>query len=395
MKIYVFEDQQALNFAPISSTRTVFDIRIGSETFLDRICSLFPNESISLIVRDELADLASEVHENHEVNPENYEDGLWLSGSVIWSEKSIKSLFQEDTVFRSKNKLVAANLSSSHAKNWIAKGGPLQSDFKEVESQEIEILSCEYLWDIINQIPETINYDAARLSPINPKDYEHIDLLNSKNIYIDNASIMPGVLINAENGAVIIDSGVSIYAQTYIEGPAFIGASTIINPLTKIKNTIIGQKCKIGGELDSSIIQGYTNKVHDGHLGNSFLGEWVNLGAGTTNSNLKNNYSPVKVHINDELVDSKSLHVGCFIGDHVKTAIGTLINTGSVIGAASMIASYGFIPKTLPPFSWYVNKKHQRIDIDKFILTAEIVKNRRNKNFSKIEKELYKKIANS
>ena len=395
MKIYVFEDQQALNFAPISSTRAVFDIRIGSETFLDRICSLFPNESISLIVRDELADLVSEVHENHEVNPEDYEDGLWISGSVIWSEKSIKSLFQEDTVFRSKNKLVAANLSLNHAKNWIAKGGPLQYDFKETESQEIEILSCEYLWDIIDQIPETINYDAARLSPINPKDYEHINLLNPKNIYIDNASIMPGTLINAKNGAVIIDSGVSIYGQTYIEGPAFIGANTIINPLTKIKKAIIGQKCKIGGELDSSIIQGYTNKVHDGHLGNSFLGEWVNLGAGTTNSNLKNNYSPVKVHINDELVDSKSLHVGCFVGDHVKTAIGTLINTGSVIGTASMIASYGFIPKTLPPFSWYVNKKHQRIDIDKFILTAEIVKKRRNKNFSRIEKELYKKIANS
>tara|TARA_Y100000996_G_scaffold304664_1_gene241872 strand:+ start:568 stop:1755 length:1188 start_codon:yes stop_codon:yes gene_type:complete len=395
MKIYVFEDQQALNFAPISSTRAVFDIRIGSETFLDRICSLFPNESISLIVRDELADLVSEVHENHEVNPEDYEDGLWISGSVIWSEKSIKSLFQEDTVFRSKNKLVAANLSLNHAKNWIAKGGPLQSDFKETESQEIEILSCEYLWDIIDQIPETINYDAARLSPINPKDYEHINLLNPKNIYIDNASIMPGALINAENGAVIIDSGVSIYGQTYIEGPAFIGANTIINPLTKIKKAIIGQKCKIGGELDSSIIQGYTNKVHDGHLGNSFLGEWVNLGAGTTNSNLKNNYSPIKVHINDELVNSKSLHVGCFVGDHVKTAIGTLINTGSVIGTASMIASYGFIPKTLPPFSWYINKKHQRIDIDKFILTAEIVKKRRNKNFSRIEKELYKKIANS
>ena len=395
MKIYVFEDQQALNFAPISSTRAVFDIRIGSETFLDRICSLFPNESISLIVRDELADLVSEVHENHEVNPEYYEDGLWISGSVIWSEKSIKSLFQEDTVFRSKNKLVAANLSLNHAKNWIAKGGPLQSDFKETESQEIQILSCEYLWDIINQIPETINYDATRLSPINPKDYEHINLLNPKNIYIDNASIMPGALINAENGAVIIDSGVSIYGQTYIEGPAFIGANTIINPLTKIKKAIIGQKCKIGGELDSSIIQGYTNKVHDGHLGNSFLGEWVNLGAGTTNSNLKNNYSPVKVHINDVLVDSKSLHVGCFVGDHVKTAIGTLINTGSVIGAASMIASYGFIPKTLPPFSWYINKKHQRIDIDKFILSAEIVKKRRNKNFSRIEKELYKKIANS
>ena len=95
------------------------------------------------------------------------------------------------------------------------------------------------------------------------------------------------------------------------------------------------------------------------------------------------------------MVDSESLHIGCFLGDHVKTAIGTLINSGSVIGSASMIASYGFIPKTLPPFSWYVNKKHQRIDIDKFILTAEIVKKRRNKNFSRVEKELYKKIANS
>ena len=111
MKIYVFEDRRALNFAPISSTRAVFDIRIGSGTFLDRICSLFPNESISLIVRDELADLVSEVHDNHEVNPEDYENGLWISGSVIWSEKSIKSLFQHDTDFRSKNKLVAANLS--------------------------------------------------------------------------------------------------------------------------------------------------------------------------------------------------------------------------------------------------------------------------------------------
>ena len=102
MKIYVFEDQQALNFAPISSTRTVFDIRIGSETFLDRICSLFPNESISLIVRDELADLASEVHENHEVNPENYEDGLWLSGSVIWSEKALNHFFKRIQFFDQK-----------------------------------------------------------------------------------------------------------------------------------------------------------------------------------------------------------------------------------------------------------------------------------------------------
>ena len=132
-----------------------------------------------------------------------------------------------------------------------------------------------------------------------------------------------------------------MHGPSYLEGPLYIGSKTIIKPLTQIKNSVIGPVCKVGGEINSVVIQGYTNKVHDGHLGDSFLGEWINLGAGTSNSNLKNNYSSVKVHINDQLVDSDSLHIGCFVGDHVKTAIGTLINTGSVIGTASMIASYG------------------------------------------------------
>ena len=395
MKIYVFEDQYALNLSPISTTRAVFDIRIGSETFLDRIRNLFPDQPISLVVREELTDLVSEAHTNYDVNPKDYEDGLWLSGSVIWSEESNKLLDRENLTFYSDGRLVAANLSSKDAARWHSKGGPLKSDYDALESSDIDVNLCNYLWDILKLVPQTINDESTKLIPIDSQDYSKVNLLNSEKIFINNATVMPGALINADNGPVIIDDGALVYGQTYIEGPAYIGVDSVINPLTKIKSSVIGQKCKIGGEVDSSIIQGYTNKVHDGHLGDSFLGEWINLGAGTSNSNLKNNYSSVKVHINDQLVDSENLHIGCFIGDHVKTAIGTLINTGSVIGVGSMIASYGFIPKTIPHFSWYVNRKHLSVDIDKFIATAEVVKKRRGKNFSSIEKALLKKISNS
>ena len=167
---------------------------------------------------------------------------------------------------------------------------------------------------------------------------------------------------------------------------------SVPKPLTKIKNSVIGPLCKIGGEIDTVIIQSNTNKVHEGHLGDAFLGEWVNLGAGTINSNLKNNYESVKVHINYQSVDTGKIHVGCFIGDHVKTAIGTLINSGTVIGPGTMIATDGFFPKTIKPFTWFVKGKHHKVDFEKFIKTAEIVKNRRGQKLLDIEKQLLKKI---
>ena len=167
-----------------------------------------------------------------------------------------------------------------------------------IELKNIEAHQCNYLWDIIKLIGVSINDDIKDLGGRNPVDYSHVKMVNPEKIFINNANIMPGVLINAEKGPVIIDKNTDIHGQTYIEGPAYIGPGTIISALTKIKNSVIGNNCKIGGEVESSVIQGFTNKVHDGHLGDSFLGEWVNLGAGTSNSNLKNKYSSVKVRLN-------------------------------------------------------------------------------------------------
>ena len=393
MNLYVFEDQRFSDFFPISSTRAVFDIRFGQSTFLERIIKIFPEHSVSLIVRDEFKELVSELHTNIAVNPDNIEEGLWISSSVIWTRESVELLSDKDTAFMKDDKLVAANLSSSDAARWISNGGPLKSELESVKFKNIEVYQCNYLWDIIKFINQSISDDASELKPVDRLDYPHTNLINPDKIFINSAKVMPGALINAEKGPVIIDNNAVIYGQTYIEGPAFIGTDTVIKPLTKIVGSVIGKKCKIGGEVESSVIQGYSNKVHDGHLGDSFLGEWVNLGAGTSNSNLKNNYSSVKISLNENLIDTNSLHIGCFIGDHVKTAIGTLINTGTIIGAASMISTYGFPPVNLPPFSWYFNRKKERMDFDKFVSTAQKSKSRRNKNFTKAEKRLYKKIS--
>ncbi len=393
MNIYVFEDGRFSDFFPISSTRAVFDIRFGRLTFLEQIIKLFPEDHISLIVRDDIKEIVAERHPNLDVNPKHYEDGIWILGSVVWSKDDIKNISAHNTAFIDSDRLVAANISSLIGGNWFHKGGPVECQLNDVKLESINVNQCNYLWDIIGSINKTIEQDVIDLNAIDIDDYSKINLSNPDQIYIDDANIMPGALINAEKGPVIIDKNAYVYGQTYIEGPVYIGSNTIVGPMSKIRNSVIGNNCKIGGEVESSVFQSFSNKVHEGHIGDSFIGEWVNLGAGTSNSNLKNNYNSVKVLVNDKLIDSNSIHIGCFIGDHVKTAIGTLIKTGSVINTASMISSHGFAPNYLPPFSWYVDKKLEKMDFNKFLSTAQKVKERRNMTFTSAEKALYEKIA--
>ena len=392
MKTYIFEGNRPMDFYPISQTRPVFDIRIGSETFLERICSFFKKGSVSLIVRKEIFEIASELHKNFEVNPLKVEDGLWLSGSVIWKEETLGLLNKKNTVFTCENDIVAANLSSELGMKWISEGELNVANSEGMASVEISVNKCNYLWDVLKLIPMTLNKESMELEPVNDDSFKDVIFSQKENIFVSNSQIMPNVVINAQNGPVIIDENTLIGSQSYLEGPVYIGPKTVISPLTKIKNSVIGPSCKIGGEIESSIIQGFTNKVHDGHLGDSFIGEWVNFGAGTTNSNLNNNYSTVKVSFREAEIDSKILHLGCFVGDHVKTAIGTLINTGSVIGSGSMIASPGLTPKTVPTLSWYVDRKFMNVKLDKFFNTVEQVKKRRNRALTTAEKNLYEKL---
>ena len=391
MNIYVYENDETYNMSPLSSNRATFDIRIGSETFLERIKRIFPDDSISLFVRDELERVTKEKHSDLNVNPKEVDEGIWLLGNVIWNKSDFKVFPNLETLFYNDNNLIGAFLTKTSGKDWL-KSRKLIS---KIENQaELKSNYCPYLWNILCNIQNTLLYEFDDYkNNYKPSEYSGVELINPENIHIGkNVKIQPTTLINAENGPIIIDSGVNIFGQTYFEGPLYIGKNCLVKPLTQIKNSAFGPMCKLGGEIDTVIIQGYSNKVHEGHLGDSFLGEWVNLGSGTQNSNLKNNYSSVNLELNNKTVETNKIHIGTFIGDHTKTAIGTKLNSGSVIGLGSMIATYDFPPKLINPFTWYINGEKRKVILDKFLKTTYHSMARRDKALTELEIDLLKKL---
>jgi UDP-N-acetylglucosamine diphosphorylase/glucosamine-1-phosphate N-acetyltransferase len=168
----------------------------------------------------------------------------------------------------------------------------------------------------------------------------------------EGARLWPGVVISTETGPVFIDSSAAVRPGSFIEGPCYVGPGTVIDGARIRPGCSFGPHCRIGGEVEASVFQGYANKHHDGFIGHSFVGEWANLGALTTNSDLKNAYQPVQVFYGGRPVDSGLLKVGCYIGDHVKTAIGTLLNTGARVGTFANWFEPGLSPKEIPAFAW-------------------------------------------
>ena len=373
MKMTVFEDHQALNLEPISVTRAVFDIRCGAETFIERINRLNAKKISSLVVRNELADITRDNHPGTSVNPDTFVGGIWLNGSVLWSADQIKVIRSTpETVFFHGENLVALNLSSDAINKWVSAGGPLSGKIpKGILKKEIKVQKANYLWDILNWIPEIVQEAAEHLSSIPA---------NSK------------VATDESEGPVVISENVTIQPFTFLKGPVFIGSGSTITAHSKIEKSIIGPGCKIGGEVHGTIFQGWSNKVHDGHLGDSFVGEWVNFGAGTTNSNLKNNYLPVSIKVNRQLINSDLLFLGLFIGDHSKSAIGTQFNTGTNVGVGCNIISHGFSKRHIPSFTFHYNGRNKKIDFDQFLETASNVKARRDKALTKTEIVLLRNI---
>ena len=399
MNYYLFENIKDSKFCPISATRSTTDIRIGSTTFLDRIKALISSgDKLSLFVREEIADLTQERHPEIEVNPQEVSHGIWLAGNVFWTEDLIKTIDHGSQLkWLNENRAVGYNLSTSMGKSWMEKGGPLQSEYTDnIEARDLSCDVFNYLWDIIDRIPKTLEediegYDSNFKVKNNSKS---VHTVGENKIYVDDsAHIEPLAVLNAEKGPIIIMDNVYVNSFSYLEGPLYIGNNTIIKPHSHISSSIIGPVCKLGGEIEKTIFQGYSNKVHDGHLGNSFLGEWVNLGAGTTNSDLKNNYSSVKVNFGQDEIETGKHFIGSFIGDHVKTGIGTQLNTGTIIGPCSNIISGAVSPKYFKPFSWYVDGNLSSYRCEDFIETAKQVKRRRGIKITSNEIAFFKKLS--
>jgi UDP-N-acetylglucosamine diphosphorylase/glucosamine-1-phosphate N-acetyltransferase len=401
--ICIFEGINYKRLLPLVYTRPEYDLRCGILTLREKIINSFPNTPISLHCRGYLTETMRENNPGIPINEIIGNSCLFVNGRVLadrtFAEK-IK-LDGDDILYINADQIVAARVSGSKLdiiKNALNDLFTL-SDFSDLFREEVDVKLIAYPWDIINNNGRAIIDDFYRLTenePIKIKGtvYQGAFLLNPENIFIDEgAKIKPGAVLDAENGPIYIGKDAVVYPNAFLLGPCSIGRGTLVKAGARIyEDTSVGEVCKVGGEVESSVIHSFSNKQHDGFLGHSYLGMWVNLGADTNNSDLKNNYGSVKVMINDEQIDSGSQFMGLTMGDHAKTAINTMFNTGTVVGVACNVFGGGFPAKYIPSFTWGGPEAITTYAMDRSIDVAKRAMARRNIHLSEATERLLKKI---
>lgn len=245
------------------------------------------------------------------------------------------------------------------------------------------------LWDVFEVLAEDIAVDTAWAA--GRTDF----VTTQQNVVVaTTATVHPSVVLDASGGPIVIDHDVVIEPFVVINGPVAIGRGTIVRSFATLRGpVVIGPVCKVGGEIECSVIHGYSNKQHEGFLGHSYIGEWCNLGAGTTTSDLKNTYGSIRVTIDGDSVDTGRMFIGTLMGDHTKTAIGTTLSTGTVIGACCNIAVSGFPATSLPSFTWCTDSGAEVYQIDKAINVARTVMQRRGMTFTPAHEAQFRQIA--
>lgn len=401
--ICIFEDINYKNLLPLVYFRPVYDLRCGILSLREKIEYYYQNTSVSLHTRGYLIDYVKQKNPDNPINIISSDKCLFINGRAIVDNDFISqiSVEGEDLLFVKGDEIVAARVSGNklhELKNSLSDVISF-SDFNGLLKKEVDVEILHYPWEFIKLNGSEIIKDFNLLT--NNKDYspsyklyQNAILLNQTQIFIDeNSKIYPGVVIDAEEGPVYIGKNVTILPNAVIQGPAFIGDNSIIKIGASLyHNTNVGRVCKVGGEVENSIIHSYSNKQHDGFLGNSYLGSWVNLGAGTNNSDLKNNYGSIKVYINGEDIDSGMQFVGLTMGDHSKSAINTMFNTGTVVGVSSNVYGADFPPRYIPSFSWGGADSLTTYDLDRSIEVAKRVEARRKITMTEVAEKMFRKV---
>jgi UDP-N-acetylglucosamine diphosphorylase / glucose-1-phosphate thymidylyltransferase / UDP-N-acetylgalactosamine diphosphorylase / glucosamine-1-phosphate N-acetyltransferase / galactosamine-1-phosphate N-acetyltransferase len=401
MKIIVFEDDVYVNLFPLTYTRASFELRIGIKTILENIIEKLRPEKIIALARKHLKRVLEERYPEVKMEDGTLDDVLVVNGLLYIGRKEsemIKNLLSEgrDKALVTGKRLVAAKLSGENLRERsleIIYDVESLRKYLEIEyTEDLRLIS--YPWDIINYFPEILKEELSDYKEFSSNISNGVYVRgDKKHIYIDDKStIEPGTVIDVRNGPVYIGKNVEIESPTRIIGPCYIGDNSIIFG-ARVESSIIGEECRIGGEVVHSIIHRYSNKRHFGFLGHSYVGEWVNLGAGFTNSNLKNTYGEVRMNIRGQNIGTGNTFLGCFIGDHVRASIGTLVYTAKKIGVASHI--HGVISEDVPSFIFYAKSlgvELIELDIESVLKSVKRMMSRRGVSLKPAEEELLRKV---
>ena len=403
MRVALFEDKFARDFAPIALLRPVFELLCGHFGARERAQEFLPIQEWGVFLRDELVDVYHEEHPGCRINDVNWLrsgptlllNGRWLADPKALSQISSDAVGIVDgtVVYLTLDPLEVALLTGD---NWDEALPQIARTRRRVAATG---KLARYPWDLVHHNPEQLKADfVARdfdLSSADELGPQVAVLGKPQHVFVDpTASIDPFVVIDARKGPVSIDAGAMIQAFTRLEGPCHVGPKSQLFRANIREGTSIGPVCRVGGEVEGAILHGFVNKYHDGFLGHSYVCPWVNMGALSTNSDLKNDYSAVRVPLSGLSIDSGEMKVSCFIGDHTKTAIGSLFNTGTAVGVMCLILPDGeLLPKHVPSFSriWH-GELIDGFPIEKGLATARAAMERRNRTLTTAQETLLRKV---
>ncbi len=384
MNLILFDDHSWDNLLPLTFTRPVSEIRCGILTIREKWEKIL-NISASFYTRDYLQEKFPLI-----ISDDNLLINSALLPDISFSHCAEKLLMGEAITLN--GRLVAARMDGEdlhgfREKKWIDKGNPCKED----------LIFIDYPWHIFTLNGEAIKRDYKLLT-LGRKSVglsSNVNVICPENIFVEEGFKGEFFTLNASDGPVYLGHNSEIMEGAIVRGSMALCEHSTLKMGAKIYGpTTIGPECKVGGEINNSILFGYSNKAHDGFLGNSVIGEWCNLGADTNNSNLKNNYAEVKVwnYPQNRFIKTGLQFCGLIMGDHSKCGINTMFNTGTVVGVATNIFGSGFPRNFIPSFSWGGASGFTVFKTDKVFETASLVMKRRGITLSPADKAILDQV---
>ena len=375
--LYLFEDRRARRWAPFSLTRPAGELLFGCLTLRERAEHIFGMKCQGHLSRPALVGF-DEPDSAPTISLDEISEGtrqIIISSRVAPDFQDIE--LPDEPAWITVNGIPAGWVlppGTEPPSELALRDTSINPGYSKVLELQGEII--EYPWTLLAQNPARIQTDIETLWPQHSVPDGSVLIGNGPVSLGSGAKVEPGVVFDTRHGPIRLAENTRVEGPARLTGPLFIGPESVIYG-GRVGTSSIGPVCHLHGEVSDSVFIGFSNKSHSGYIGHSLVGRWVNLGAYTTNSDLKNNYGPVRVWTPEGYIDTGQIKVGCFLGDHVKTGIGTTLNTGTVVGAGSNLFGNTMPSSKVPAFSWGSGDHLARHRLPEFLATAKQVMARR------------------